>query len=115
MKKQSRVTGVAISYITTIVRTLSKLLLTPIYLKVLGLDDYGFYQYVFSVAEWATKSDVASAVESFFNVKVAAVNVINAPGKAKRIRSKTSRKYSVVSRGRKAVVRLKDGCKIDLS
>lgn len=72
-------------------------------------------QYVFSVAEWATKSDVASAIESFFNVKVAAVNVINVPGKAKRIRSKASRKYSVVSRGRKAVVRLKDGCKIDLS
>ena len=72
-------------------------------------------QYVFSVAEWATKSDVAFAVESFFNVKVAAVNVINVPGKAERVRSKTSRRYSVVSRGKKAVVRLKDGCKIDLS
>lgn len=72
-------------------------------------------QYVFSIVEGTTKLDVASAIESFFNVKVAAVNVINAPGKAKRIRSKTSRKYSVVSRGRKAVVRLKDGCKIDLS
>ena len=72
-------------------------------------------QYVFSVAEWATKFDVASAVESFFNVKVAAVNVINVSGKARRVRSKSSRRYSVVSRGKKAVVRLKDGCKIDLS
>lgn len=72
-------------------------------------------QYVFSVAEWATKFDVASAVESFFNVKVAAINVINVPGKARRVRSKTSRRYSVVSRGKKAVVRLKDGHKIDLS
>ena len=35
-------------------------------------------QYVFSIVEGTTKLDVASAIESFFNVKVAAVNVINA-------------------------------------
>ena len=72
-------------------------------------------QYVFSIVEGTTKLDVASAIESFFNVKVAAVNVINVFGKARRVRSKSSRRYSVVSRGKKAVVRLKDGCKIDLS
>lgn len=70
MKKQSRVTGVAISYITTIVRTLSKLLLTPIYLKVLGLDDYGFYQYVFSVASYAAILDFGiSSVVNTFSIK----------------------------------------------
>ena len=67
MAKQSRVKGVAISYITTIVRTLSKLLLTPLYLKVLGLDEYGFYEYVFSVACYATILDfgISSVVNTF--------------------------------------------------
>ncbi len=67
---QSRVKGIAISYITTIVRTLSKLLLTPLYLKILGLDDYGFYQYVFSVASYATILDFGiSSVVNTFSIK----------------------------------------------
>lgn len=67
MKKQSRVKGIAISYITTIVRTLSKFLLTPLYLKILGFDDYGFYQYVFSIASYATILDfgISSVVNTF--------------------------------------------------
>ena len=70
MKTQSRVKGIAISYITTIVRTLSKLLLTPIFLKVLGLDDYGFYQYVFSIASYATILDFGiSSVVNTFSIK----------------------------------------------
>lgn len=67
MKKQSRVTGIAISYITTIVRTLSRLILTPLYLRVLGVEEYGFYQYVFSVACYATILDfgISSVVNKF--------------------------------------------------
>ena len=70
MMSQSRVKGIVISYITTIVRTLSKLLLTPLYLKVLGLDGYGFYQYVFSIASYATILDFGiSSVINTFSIK----------------------------------------------
>ena len=67
MKTQSRVVGIGLSYLTTLVRTLSKLLLTPLYIKLLGLDDYGFYQYVFSVASYATILDfgISSVVNTF--------------------------------------------------
>ena len=70
MKRQSRVTGIAISYVSTAVRTLSKLFLTPIYLRVLGLDDYGFYQYVFSIAAYIAILDFGiSSVINTFSIK----------------------------------------------
>ena len=67
MKRQSRVKGIAISYVSTAVRTLSKLFLTPIYLRVLGLDDYGFYQYIFSIASYVTILDfgITSVINTF--------------------------------------------------
>lgn len=67
MKRQSRVKGITISYISTAVRTLSKLLVTPIYLRVLGLDDYGFYQYIFSIASYVTILDfgITSVINTF--------------------------------------------------
>lgn len=67
MAKQSRVKGIFISYAATVIRTLSKLLLTPLYLRVLGLDEYGFYEYVFSVACYATILDfgISSVVNTF--------------------------------------------------
>lgn len=70
MNKQSRIKGIAISYVTTLVRTLSKFLMTPLYLHVLGLDEYGFYQYVFSVASYATILDLGiSSVVNTFSIK----------------------------------------------
>ena len=67
-------------------------------------------QYVFEVASGATKADVKSAVESLFNVKVEAVNVLNVKGKNKTFRNRTG------NRGdwRKAYVRLADGQTIDV-
>lgn len=67
MKSQSRTKGVLISYATTIIRTLSRLILTPLYLKVLGVEEYGFYQYVFSIASYATILDfgISSVVNKF--------------------------------------------------
>lgn len=67
MKRQSRVKGIIISYISTAVRTFSKLLLTPIYLYILGLDDYGFYQYIFSIASYVTILDfgITSVINTF--------------------------------------------------
>ena len=67
-------------------------------------------QYVFEVASGATKADVKSAVESLFNVKVEAVNVLNVKGKNKTFRNRAG------TRGdwRKAYVRLADGQTIDV-
>jgi large subunit ribosomal protein L23 len=67
-------------------------------------------QYVFEVATTATKADVKSAVESLFNVKVEAVNVLNVKGKNKNFRNRAG------NRGdwRKAYVRLADGQSIDV-
>jgi large subunit ribosomal protein L23 len=67
-------------------------------------------QYVFEVATTATKADVKSAVESLFNVKVEAVNVVNVKGKAKAFRNRAGRRGD----WRKAYVRLADGQTIDV-
>ena len=67
-------------------------------------------QYVFEVANSATKADVKAAVEQLFSVKVEAVNVVNVKGKSKSFRFRQG------SRGswRKAYVTLADGQSIDV-
>jgi large subunit ribosomal protein L23 len=67
-------------------------------------------QYVFEVALTATKADVKSAVESLFNVKVEAVNVLNVKGKNKTFRNRAGRRGD----WRKAYVRLAEGQTIDV-
>jgi large subunit ribosomal protein L23 len=67
-------------------------------------------QYVFEVATTATKADVKSAVESLFNVKVEAVNVLNVKGKNKTFRNRAGRRGD----WRKAYVRLAEGQTIDV-
>lgn len=67
-------------------------------------------QYVFEVSKTATKSDVKSAVEQLFNVKVEAVNVLNVKGKIKSFRSREGRRGD----WRKAYVRLAEGQTIDV-
>ena len=67
-------------------------------------------QYVFEVATNATKSDVKSAVEQLFNVKVESVNVLNVKGKIKSFRSREGRRGD----WRKAYVRLAEGQTIDV-
>ena len=42
-------------------------------------------KYVFEVAPTAGKIEIKKAVEEIFGVKVASVNTINVPGKAKRM------------------------------
>ena len=67
-------------------------------------------QYVFEVAQGATKADVKAAVEQLFNVQVEAVNVLNLKGKTKAFRQKNgTRSYK-----RKAYVRLGEGQSIDV-
>ncbi|MDR2779075.1 MAG: 50S ribosomal protein L23 [Puniceicoccales bacterium] len=72
-------------------------------------------QYVFVVDPKASKGQIAKAIELTFNVKVVRVNVINCYGRPKRVRSKFSRRYTLVGKKKKAIVVLKDGDKIDVA
>ena len=67
-------------------------------------------QYVFEVAQGATKADVKAAVEQLFNVQVEAVNVLNIKGKTKAFRQRTGTRGTK----RKAYVRLGEGQSIDV-
>jgi large subunit ribosomal protein L23 len=63
------------------------------------------HQYVFLVADNATRTMVKDAVETLFEVKVVRVNVINAP--AKRTRRARSRRLQIRDAGfKKAIVTL---------
>ena len=67
-------------------------------------------QYVFEVASEATKTEVKTAIEQLFDVKVESVNVVNVKGKQKAFRYRMGRRSSM----RKAYVRLADGQAIDV-
>ena len=68
-------------------------------------------QYVFEVAADADKSAVKAAVEALFNVKVAAVNLVNVKAKVKMFRQRPGSRNG----WRKAYVRLHEGQSIDLT
>lgn len=70
-------------------------------------------QYVFEVAQDATKGLIKDAVESLFDVKVLRVNVVNIP--AKRGRKGMSRRMVIRRPGyKKAIVILEPGNTIDM-
>lgn len=48
----SKKLAVIISYISLAVHTLSNLVLTPLYLNYLGLDQYGLYQMIYAIASY---------------------------------------------------------------
>jgi large subunit ribosomal protein L23 len=62
-------------------------------------------QYVFEVERKATKSQIRWAVEQAFSVKVAAVNVMKVPGKARR----AGRRVVLPRPWKKAIVTLREG------
>jgi large subunit ribosomal protein L23 len=66
-------------------------------------------QYVFKVAKVANKSDIKSAVEALFNVKVASVCVLNVKGKTKRFGQRVGHRKN----WKKAYVKLQTGQEID--
>lgn len=68
-------------------------------------------QYVFKVVPTATKAEVKAAVESLFDVKVQAVNMINIKGKRKVFKGRQGTRNGV----RKAIVRLVPGQEIDFA
>lgn len=68
-------------------------------------------QVIFKVRLEATKPQIKDAIEKLFNVKVLAVNTLTRKGKTKRFRGIKGRQKDV----KKAVVRLADGDKIDVT
>jgi large subunit ribosomal protein L23 len=67
-------------------------------------------KYVFEVDRRANKIQVKDAVEKAFNVTVTGVNIMNMPGKMKRM----GKGMTLTPNWKKAVVTLKPGDKIDL-
>ena len=68
-------------------------------------------QFVFKVATDATKLEIKKAVESLFDVKVAAVNTMNVQGKTKR----TARGLGKRNDWKKAYIALQPGQDLDFS
>lgn len=67
--------------------------------------------YVFAVDSAASKTDIKSAVEKMFGVKVAAVRTINARGRRRRVGNRIAKN---VDKYKKAFVQLAEGEKIAL-
>ncbi len=68
-------------------------------------------KYTFKVAQDSTKQDIKIAVESLYKVKVEKINTIILKGKVKRFKGRLGKRSDV----KKAIVKLADGHKIDLS
>ena len=68
-------------------------------------------KYVFRVAVPATKPEIKKAVEEIYKVKVESVNVVNVPGKRKRVRTR----YGYTADWKKAIVTLHEGNKIEVA
>ena len=78
--------------------------------KSYGLLDDGVYTFV--VDPRATKIEIAGAVESIFNVRVAKVNTLNRKGKRKR--NRRSMTFGRRPDTKRAIVTLASGGRIDL-
>ena len=70
-----------------------------------------FNEYVFNVDRRANKIEIKQAVEKMFGKKVVGVRTLNVLGKKKRERSAS---FGRTNHWKKAIVRLKEGDKIDL-
>lgn len=67
-------------------------------------------QYVFNIRKDANKAEIKKAIEKIFNVKVASVNIAKRPHKTKNLRGIRGKKGAI----KKAIVRLKEGYKINI-
>ena len=66
---------------------------------------------VFKIALYASKDEVASAVEAIYNVKVTKVNTLVTKGKTKRFKGIKGRRIDI----KKAIVTLAEGQSIDIT
>ena len=66
-------------------------------------------KYTFLVSEKATKTEIKEAIEKIFKVEVVGISTLNIKTKKKRVGRYTGR----TNRGKKAIVKLKDGMTIE--
>ena len=93
--------------------TLYDVLIRPVITEKSNYQINYLNQYVFEVANDATKAMVRDAVETIFDVTVVKVNIINVP--ARRTRRARSRRVLVRRQGyKKAVITLADGDSISV-
>jgi len=90
---------------------LFKVLLGPVTSEKSTMASETANQVVFKVLRDAAKSEIKTAVEKLFNVKVEDVRVLNVKGKTKRTRQGVGRR----SDWKKAYVRLEQGQDIDFA
>ncbi len=77
--------------------------------KATGASEHN--KVIFKVALSATKPQIKEAVERLFDVKVKSVNTLRRRGKWKAFRGR----FGLQSTGKRAVVTLKEGQKIDVT
>ena len=88
---------------------LMSVLIAPHVTEKTSLAMQNHNQYTFRVRRDATKTDIRKAIELMFDVKVAGVQVVNEPGKARRFGSIAGRTQD----WKKAYVSLSPGQTID--
>jgi large subunit ribosomal protein L23 len=88
---------------------LMSVLIAPHVTEKTSLAMQNHNQYTFRVRRDATKTDIRKAVELMFDVKVAGVQVVNEPGKARRF----GRTHGRTQDWKKAYVSLTAGQTID--
>lgn len=86
-----------------------KLLIGPHMTEKSYADDEKIQHYVFKFLPKATKEDIKSVIESFFNVKVKSVKTLNVKGKVKSFKQRLGKRKS----WKKAYVELHEGHEID--
>lgn len=79
--------------------------------KVSALLEHNVY--TFDVAKDANKSEIKKAVFAMYKVRPARVNIVTTKPKTRMLRGKTAMKKGTKSGGKKAVVYLKEGDKIE--
>jgi large subunit ribosomal protein L23 len=93
--------------------TIYDVLRRPLITEKSNYQNSELHQFVFEVAQDATKSMVKDAVEAIFDVDVLRVNIINVPGK--RTRSLRTRRVTLRRSGyKKAIVTLHPDDTIDV-
>ena len=90
--------------------TIYDVLVRPLVTEKSNYQSNKLSQYVFVVANAATRTMVKDAVETLFDVTVARVNILNAPAKRGR-RTKSRRMLVRRSSFKKAIVTLAEGSK----
>ena len=90
------------------------ILIKPIISEKSEILSNGLQKYSFVVNKNANKIEIRNAIEKMFpDVKVASINTMIMPGKAKVRNTRAGMQKGKVSAFKKAIITLKDGAEID--